>query len=479
MRSAHHWFVVFAALSLALAAGCKRNTGARVVKAPGGGTNEEGPDDEEQGVGGGGGTDPIVAFSVNDEARAPAMEDAFQSLIRGDLTGVPKTLELGADMKEVVTKAIESENVNAVIGALKVLQKVDEGDYTGLIVKALDYSATSVRMQALDTVATRGIQGAAPKVVALLTDDELEVRATACDALADLKGADEARLAALAERLSDDEDVVRASCSAAFAGAAQADKWKEKVAKLLLSQSVASREGALRVLSQWRDETSFDLIRGRLSDAEPRVVAAALAAVAPFADSATVKEVQRFVKDERMSVRLEAVAALEQLPKDEVRNLVYESLKDREPTVRVEAASQLSRYPEDPETIIRLHALLRDENVGVRDAAALALLELGNPRSFQPVLDRLEDEADAMVLADLIDVLAKAAPKKAVPHLIDRLDKARGKEKARIAINLGKLTGQELPLESAKWREWYDKSKGAPGTGAEAGTGDTGGTGTE
>jgi HEAT repeat protein len=250
--------------------------------------------------------------------------------------------------------------------------------------------------------------------------------------------------------------VVRASCSTAFAPTGTSDAWRNRVAALLLEKGIAKRDGALRVMSLWRDPTAFDLIRGRLADPDATIVAAALASLAPFGDVPTVREVSAFTTDERLAVRLEAVAALEQLPKDEVRNLVYEALKDRDPAIRVEAASQLARYPADPESYIRLHALLRDENPGVRASAAIAVADLANKRSFGPVLARLGEEKDELVLANLIDALGLADGPAAVPYLIDRIAESRGKEKSRIGAQLERITGEEIVLKPEAWKAWFE-----------------------
>ncbi len=424
---------------------------------PGEGEGEDdGADDE------GGGSGGSELFTVQDPERLKAMQEAMTSLIRGDESAVRRVLALGADRLEVLERAVESENVKAVSSSMKALAQLEtNAKHTALIRQGLKHSAAGVRAEAADAAAASRAIDATPDVLELLKDDELELRATGCDALADLAPSDEAAKTAIFGRLSDSEDVVRASCSVAFAAIAKGEAWRNRVAELLLKDSADDREGALRVLSLWRDATAFDLIRGRLSDPNASVVAAALAAVAPFGDVATVREVERFVKDTRLSVRLEAVAALEQLPKDDVRPMMYEALKDREAVIRVEATSQLARYAEDPETLIRLHALLLDESIGVRDAAAIALQELADPRSFPPVLARLAEEPDELVRTDLVDALAKADKEKAVPHLIDRIDRATGRERTRIFVLLGELTGQELGIDQAKWRAWYAK-KSAP-----------------
>ena len=415
---------------------------------------EEPEEPEESGTGGSGSTGEPVTFNSDDPERGQDMETAYEALIRGDSQGPKHVLALKDDAFKVLKRAMESENVNAMVGASDALGQMPSDEASGLLAQALSHAAPRVRVAALDAIAHGKMKNARAEVVSRLDDEELEVRATACDALSDI-GATDAELELLFTKIQDPHDVVRAACAAVFAATAKPDAWREELAKLLLADEMAPKDGALRVLAEWKDETSFDLIRGRLADPDAAVVVSALAAVAPFGDTETVREVRGFVTDARVAVRIEAVAALEKLPADEVRQLVYEALKDREAAVRIEAASQLPRWNADPETFIRLHALLRDESAAVRDSAALALGELKDPRSFKPILDRLGIEKDSVVATDLVAALAACDAERALPHLIDRMDKAQGPERTKIIRHLRSTTGQDLPIDAKKWREWY------------------------
>lgn len=391
------------------------------------------------------------------DPRTHAIEVAYESLVRGDRTGVDRTLELGADTMLVVRKAIESENINATTGAVKVLARIpDEADAVELMRKALAHSALSVRSATLDAIADGKVAGLADDVAALIGDEELELRATACETTAALGTPSAQTIGAIFSALRDPEDVVRAACAAAFGPISKdSDQWRERVAELLDDAAVPAREGALRVLATWRDDTSFQLIRGRLEDKSAVVVAGALAALAPFGSAEAVLAVQKFVRDERLAVRIEAVAALEQLPVDDVLPLVYAAIGDSDPAVRIEATSQLPRHP-GPETTIRLIGLLEDNDLGVRAAAAIAFGEMGDSLAFSALLERLKKETDPMVGAYLVDALAEADAKRAIPHLIDLLDDAESTAKTRIIVQLRERTGQsDLPAEGKAWREWY------------------------
>ena len=194
------------------------------------------------------------------------------------------------------------------------------------------------------------------------------------------------------------------------------------VAKLLLNKKTAARLGALRTLSEWRTEAAFDLVRGRLSDDEVVVRAEAVACVGPFGTDAAYREVAPLLKDPSLAVRVEAIAVLSYMPLDLVRTNVYEALKDRDAGIRIEAASQLARFKNDPETRIRMHALLRDEIPAVREAAAFAMSQVGDPRSLKAAVEHLRTEENESVRRELYEAMVSVDPKGAIPHLIDLMN---------------------------------------------------------
>lgn len=387
--------------------------------------------------------------------REQAVEDVFQALIRGDSRAPRRALNLGADTISVLTRAIESENINAMIGATKALGELSADEGGELAKKALSHKALVVRVGALDAIAKMKDPTALPLTIKALQDDEMEIRAVACETIATVGTGKPEATQALFTMLDDGEDVVRVACSSAFASVASPEKWMDRVGRLLMTAKTLARLGALRVLGEWHTEAGFDLARGRLSDEDPIVRAEAIAAVAPYGSAAAYREVSTHLNDKVVTVRTEAVAALAQLPAELVRTDVYNALQDRDAGIRVEAASQLVRYSDDMETLIRLHALLRDELVTVREAAAHAIFKLKDRRSFKPVLERLGIEKDEAVRIELYAAMVAANPKKSIPHLIDFMAKAPNSEPGHIVEHLAEITGQKFPMKVEPWRQWY------------------------
>lgn len=441
--------------------GCKRRTGPRTTpQSTAASTTDSRTTDESEALDR---TDsPPAEDRTEAEAdpRARAIEEAYESLVRGDDTSVRRTIELGGDMETVLKRVVASENIKACVRLCDVAKALPRDvSLTPHLASLLSHTAAVVRVAALDAIGARVNSGLLDPVLATLRDAELDVRASACDAIGALGRSNRRTLGAMVPLIADEEDAVRAACAYAFSTLADRKVWQTRLSVTLDGGDLPAREGALRVLSYWTDEVSFDLIRGRLGDKSGSVVAAALASLASFGDLATLREVERFLKDERVAVRVEAVVALENLPLAKTRGHVFQALEDRVAIIRLEAASQLSRFKQDQDALIRLHALFRDEDVGVRDAAAIAAAELGDPSSFTSIREHLGTEKEDQVAASLVEALVASDPKRAIPHLIDQLADERPQVRTKVIIELRTRTGQDLPIDAAKWKEWYASAK--------------------
>jgi len=114
---------------------------------------------------------------------------------------------------------------------------------------------------------------------------------------------------------------------------------------------------------------------------------------------------------------------------------LIEKLKHKDPKIRREAALSLGKMEEkDPRAVEPLIAALKDNNWGVREAAAWALGEMKDHRAIIPLIEILKDESgyvreraikalwkifktgdscvkDTCVVESLIEVLGEENPK--------------------------------------------------------------------
>jgi HEAT repeat protein len=99
------------------------------------------------------------------------------------------------------------------------------------------------------------------------------------------------------------------------------------------------------------------------------------------------------------------------VPKDARLFSLIESLSDISPFARQRAAEDLSRMcvegNRDPRMLSSLVATLDDSDASVRSAVAMALSNLGDPASVEPLKGRLELEESIHVRASLERALEK------------------------------------------------------------------------
>jgi HEAT repeat protein len=238
-------------------------------------------------------------------------------------------------------------------------------------------------------------------------------------------------------------------------------KWSQALTKLLLNTRANARIGAIGVLGIWRDDRFFDLLVGRMSDADANARAAAINAVSRHTHKSVVRELATHLEDPDATVRIEAVAGLGRVPNGKVQEVLHRALYDEDAGVRTEAMVQMHRFSADPRCALKVSEFLVDSDEGVREATALTLLRLKDPRTFNTMRVHLKKEKSVEVRLRLIAAIAQSNPRKAAPLLIRLLAKAKGREVGVIAKHLTQLSGKELGLKAAAWKEWWKGQTGS------------------
>jgi HEAT repeat protein len=115
----------------------------------------------------------------------------------------------------------------------------------------------------------------------------------------------------------------------------------------------------------------------------------------------------------------------------------------------------MRRFAFDPGLAEKIATFLGDDDKSVREAAALTLLRLADPRTFDAMKQHLKTEKHEGVRLRLIHAMARSHPRKAMPFLIDRLAESKGRAVGVIAQNLSALSGQDLGLKAKPWKAWW------------------------
>ncbi|RMG09888.1 MAG: tetratricopeptide repeat protein, partial [Planctomycetota bacterium] len=138
-----------------------------------------------------------------------------------------------------------------------------------------------------------------------------------------------------------------------------------------------------------------------------------------------------------------------------------ELLKDRAEIVRMAIAEQLGRT-RDPEAQHWLcERAARARKASVRIALYRALGDLETNEAVDPLLQGLSDKTPAVRMA-AARALGEHPDRRSVEPLIQLLEDAKPLDAVVIVEALGKITGQDLGLEAADWRNWWLAHPDAP-----------------
>jgi len=253
------------------------------------------------------------------------------------------------------------------------------------LIAALKDSDFKVRKSAASALGQLADQRAVEPLIATLEDPQSKVQDKAAESLLKLgtptgnlgdKRATDPLLLALATLGPDTRNQV----------AVQLDKWGDSLG-LLINRSLTGDQEAMDALADLKDPRVVPiLISAALQHYDEKVRASAAESLKNLHDPRAVEELIAAFKDWR--VREKATTALEILGAPAVVPLIA-ALKDSDGGVRQSAAAALGQNG-DPRAIEALIATLRDRDLGVRESAAAALVKLGDP-AVEPLIEVLKD----------------------------------------------------------------------------------------
>ena len=151
------------------------------------------------------------------------------------------------------------------------------------------------------------------------------------------------------------------------------------------------------------------------------------------------KKLRAKVASSSPEMRRQAVMEMAGSFSNETMELLIEALDDEDWRVRKEASSVIARMAREPVVVSRLLEALEQEEVGLRNAAAQALVEAGED-SIQMTIDRLATMgASSRQLA--LDVLSNSKDERAIKALVEALEDADVNVRVCAAEGLGKQGG--------------------------------------
>ena len=316
---------------------------------------------------------------------------------------------------------------------------------------ALRATEPAARVAALPVVTSRR---EAPEVRDLLGDDDPEVRARACDALARI--GDTTAVPALFALLGDPQVRV------AHAAAAAIQSLGTRVTAALAVTAVRTgapgvRRQALRIIGYLGCEGAFDAVRAATDDPDRRIAELAVTALGALDDPRVDPALAELGRRTDASLRAAAMRAVAMRSSAPAIEMLERGLGDDAAWVRYYACQGLGRIG-DPRAVGALIDRLADAMPHVRIAAIEALALLDTPAAWQALCSVVQSPDPDQQRAALVGIGLRSTPA-ALPFL---LDAARSPDPSTRLIAISGLARRSEPAAlAALGAAAFDASPGA------------------
>jgi HEAT repeat protein len=239
----------------------------------------------------------------------------------------------------------------------------------------------------------------------------------------------------------------------------------EPLAQAAQSPDAAVRARAVWALRQWTDPRGL-VFRDAARDADPEVRAMAAGGLVQGLGVNPLGPLLDAVKDRDANVRRAAVGSLGQIPHSpRAADQIIRLMKaDPDADVREAAAAALCDSG-DPRAFDVFAAAVAGADPGVRSAAVQMFGRSGDRRAVAPLVAVLSD-ADPRLRMHAAASLGQIKDDRAVAPLAGLLADPDARVRNSAMDALDKITGQPFAADEAKWRTWWEQNKAryaAPG----------------
>jgi len=240
--------------------------------------------------------------------------------------------------------------------------------------------------------------------------------------------------------------------------------------KILEGENAESLKIAvLDALGQIKDESTIHLIRNQLPKEKSPVVKTAIINHLFIAeDKESLPLLVDYLDDENSDVRKASTNAIisiaQKATADELTGFnLINSLKSKV----VEAKHKETRQEiinifgqlKSSEALETLMNFLLDENAEIRSESAMALGRIGDKKTTEFLIERLQKEQDTWTKMQIIGALQGTNDSTAIPALIEALRDAEEKVRLCAARALRNITPYAFGEEYEKWKEWWEKEQ--------------------
>ncbi len=292
---------------------------------------------------------------------------------------------------------------HAVIEAIQRLARTSED----VLLQAFESPDPETRMAALPVVASARSAGAVRR---LLADEEAEVRARACEALARI--GDTNSVPALFRTLDDASPRV-AHAAAAAIHSLGTDKTPALAIAALRDGRPNLRRQALRIIGYFGGhfgmDDAFDAVREAIHDPDERTSEIAVGALGALSDARVDALLVELTRASRANLRAAAIRAAGHRATDSMIALLERGIDDDDAWVRYYACQALGRSGRRSATS-KLMGRLADASAQVRVAATEALARLDTPEAWQQLMSLARSRDPDEQRAALVGIGQHAQP---------------------------------------------------------------------
>ncbi|MCI0487977.1 MAG: HEAT repeat domain-containing protein, partial [Blastocatellia bacterium] len=379
---------------------------------------------------------------LGDPRAVPAVVAALKDndeRVRAEAAGALGSLADASAINPLIA-ALKDPAAEVRIQATMSLGRFKAESTVGPLTALLNDRDPRVSLAAAESLARMQDARATRVLIEALSSQDYRVRARAAQVLAHVssEGRLDAALPSLASAMRDKDPVVRYHAAEALIAAGA--RAVTPLLALLRSEREADRGRAARVL--WRIGTpSVEPLLGLLQDksARPETRAVVAATLGMIGERRAIGPLIELLKDERYYVRQQAARALGQMGEPAVEQVVGMA-RSSVPATR-EAAIEALGGINSGASIDRIVEALTDSNTNVRSAAVKALGETSSERAVPHLMAIMRDESSTM-RSQAAASLARLGPL-ALPALVSALRDSHPSVRALAAESLGDIGASE------------------------------------
>lgn len=341
---------------------------------------------------------------------------------------------------DALSSALSDQSADVRVEATFALGRIKDSRALGPLTSLLSDRDPRVSLAAAESLARLHDPRATRVLIESLSSADWRVRSRATQVLARVAGEGQLDQAVgpLAASLADKDPVVRYYAAEALTGIGA--RAIPALIEALRSHRDSDRDRAARVL--WRiGAPAVDSLIAVLQDknATPEMRAASARALGMIGDKRSIKGLALLLKDERYFVRQQAALALGQMGEPAV-DLLLEMATSSTPATR-EAAIEALGSTSSTRAVNRVIDALSDSNPNVRAAAVRALGESSSERAVPHLMALLRDDSSAL-RAQAASSLARLG-QIAIPSLISALKDSKPSIRQLAASALGDVGSKD------------------------------------